>query len=159
MSPYATFIKGIDQYLKEQFDNAIKTWTNLLESDFKCVDQEKLKSLTFYWIGYLHNNRGQFVDGLENFDKAEKLCTDSRKYELQRMKIETRFFNNEDSVLTRSCRRNFARSTAADETSIPINFLPIIFESTTGHQPKSLQEVWYPCEFLLRVCISFLHSV
>jgi hypothetical protein len=98
LSPYATFIKGIDQYLKEQFDDAIKTWTNLLESDFKCVDQEKLKSLTFYWIGYLHNNRGEFEDGLKNFEEAEKLCTDSRKYELQRMKVETRFFNNEDST-------------------------------------------------------------
>lgn len=97
LTPYATFIKGTDQYLKEQFDDALKTWETLLRTDIQTFEHNKLKSLIYYWIGYLNNNLLNFKEGISNFANAEKLCEDSRKYELQRMQIETRFFANEDS--------------------------------------------------------------
>jgi hypothetical protein len=95
LTPYATFIKGTDQYLKEQFSDALATWETLLRTELQCYETDKLKSLIYYWIGYLNNNLLKFKDGIINFANAEKLCEDSRKYELQRMQIETRFFSNE----------------------------------------------------------------
>ncbi len=140
LTPYATFIKGIDQFLKEQFDDAIKTWTNLLESDFKCVDQEKLKSLTFYWIGYVNNNQGKFEEGHKNFEAAEKLCFDSRKYELQRIKVETRFFNNEDPISIANELKDIITQIDADDT---LKNKPSLKQSRISKVLNTLGNVYY----------------
>lgn len=95
LTPYSKFIKGANQYLNEQFDDAISIWTELLDEEIKGADADKLKSLTYYWIGYVNNNLANFDEGNRNFQEAEKLTKTARKYELQRMQIETRFFNNE----------------------------------------------------------------
>lgn len=95
LTPYSKFIKGANQYLNEQFDDAISIWTELLDEEIKGADSDKLKSLTYYWIGYVNNNLAHFDEGNRYFLEAEKLTKNSRKYELQRMQIETRFFNNE----------------------------------------------------------------
>lgn len=116
LSPYATFIKGADQYLKEEFDDAIETWTTLLNTEIKGAEPDKLKSLTYYWIGYLNNNLGKFNDGIQNFRNAEQICIDSRRYELQRMQIETRFFNNENSFSISSDLEKLLKRLEDDES-------------------------------------------
>lgn len=94
LEPYCNFIRGADSYLSEQFNQAIKYWTDvtLFSND------NKLKSLAYFWIGYINNNLGNFTTALSNFKKAQELAVDSRKYELLRIQLETRFFNNENPV-------------------------------------------------------------
>lgn len=95
LTPYSTFIKGADQYLKDQYEEALITWEKLTTQEIKGVD-ENLLCLTYYWIGYLNNNLANFKDGQVNFLKAETITTNQRKYELRRLQIETKFFNNEN---------------------------------------------------------------
>ena len=94
LEPYCNFIRGADSYLSEQFNQAIEYWTDvtLFSND------NKLKSLAYFWIGYVNNNLGNFTTALSNFKKAQELAVDSRKYELLRIQLETRFFNNENPV-------------------------------------------------------------
>ncbi len=92
LMPYCNFIRGADSYLSEQYDQAIDYWDNVVYSS---NSDPKLKSLSYFWIGYIHNNLGDFTAALNNFKKAQELAVDSRKYELIRIQLETRFFNGE----------------------------------------------------------------
>ncbi|TAL24322.1 MAG: hypothetical protein EPN94_07535 [Nitrospirae bacterium] len=93
LKPYCCFIRGADSYLSDHYDQAKEYW----ETVSNLSDAEPtLKSLSLYWIGYVNNNLGEFTKAINNFRKAYDLAKDSRKYELQRIQLETRFFNNED---------------------------------------------------------------
>lgn len=91
LTPACFFIRGMDFHLRQQFYDAIDCW----ESTTLCRDADnKLKSLAWYWIGYEYNNLGIFDDAHLNFGKAREVADGARWYELQRIMIETRFFNN-----------------------------------------------------------------
>ena len=92
LKPFCIFIRGSDSYLSEQFHEALDYWRTVSISP----DAEaKLQSLSYYWIGYVNNNLGEFTKAINSFKKAQELVTDSRKYEIQRIQLETKFFNNE----------------------------------------------------------------
>lgn len=94
LEPYCCLVRGADSYLSELFNQALEYWKKVVKS--KNADK-RLQSLAYFWIGYVNNNLGEqhFSTAIQNFKKAQVLATDSRKYELMRIKLETRFFNNE----------------------------------------------------------------
>jgi hypothetical protein len=101
LTPYVTFIKGTDHYLKEHYNDAEIIWLELLKDLNNDQKSKKLKSLINYWLGYLKNNLNKFGDAVKYFKAAEKLCSndDSRRFELERMIIETQFFNGVDETI------------------------------------------------------------
>lgn len=92
LQPFCFFIRGADSYLSEHFGEALDYWriVSILPDA-----EVKLRSLSYYWIGYVNNNLGYFPKAINSFKKAQELATDSRKYEIQRIQLETQFFNNE----------------------------------------------------------------
>ena len=92
LQPFCIFIRGADSYLSEHFGEALDYWSavSILPNA-----EVKLRSLSYYWIGYVNNNLGKFTKAIGSFKKAQELATDSRKYEIQRIQLETQFFNNE----------------------------------------------------------------
>jgi tetratricopeptide (TPR) repeat protein len=54
---------------------------------------DSLRSLAWYWIGYEQNNLNRFSDAEQSFENALNSASGGRRYELQRILIETRFFN------------------------------------------------------------------
>lgn len=93
LGPYCCFIIGVDLYLKGQFKEALTYWEEGI-NDKDSPDQ--LKSLAFYYIGYVYNNLNDFDKAKQNFEKALSFAKGSRKFELTRISIETRFFKKED---------------------------------------------------------------
>lgn len=120
LKPHCKFIRGADSYLSEQFNQAIEYWGNVAYSN---EADKLLKSLAYFWIGYINNNLGEFDLAIRNFKKAEELATDSRKYELIRIRLETRFFNKEPI------------KPIIDEFN---NLLTLIEKDTSGESPTSL---------------------
>jgi len=93
LTPACLFIRGMDFHLGQQFYDAIDCW----ESTTLCRDADnKLKSLAWYWIGYEYNNLGKFDDAHLYFGKAREVADGARRYELQRIMIETRFFSKKE---------------------------------------------------------------
>lgn len=92
LKPYCNFVRGTDAYLSEQFSEALDYW-NLVTNSYEA--EKKLKSLAFFWIGYVNNNLGDFTRAINSFKRAYELATDSREFELHRIQLETQFFNQE----------------------------------------------------------------
>ncbi len=95
LKPYCNFVRATDSYLDEQFDQALEYIENVL---FTNETDSKLKSLAYFWKGYIQNNLNEFEKAHSDFRRAYDLATDSRKYELRRIELETRFFNNENPL-------------------------------------------------------------
>lgn len=90
LTPPCLFIRGMDFHLSQQFEDAILNWRNVALAQ---NTSDGLRSLAWYWIGYEQNNLNRFDDAEQSFENALKTATGERKYELQRILIETRFFN------------------------------------------------------------------
>lgn len=84
------FIRGMDFHLNQQFDDAFRSWRSVALTP---ETANGLKSLAWYWIGYEQNNLNRFGEAEQSFENALQLATGSRRYELNRILIETRFFN------------------------------------------------------------------
>jgi len=93
LDPHCYFISGIDSHLREDYTDAIE---NLENAAAHKEATQKLKSLAYYWLGYINNNLHEFDEAARNFLKALESATGPRKYEIRRINLETRFFNNED---------------------------------------------------------------
>lgn len=93
LTPHCMFIRGMDFHLSQQFDDAFECWRDVaLREDGPSF----LKSLAWYWIGYEFNNLGEFSEARHSFDRALELAgPGARQFELQRISIESRFFNKE----------------------------------------------------------------
>lgn len=90
LTPPCLFIKGMDFHLSQQYKDAISNWRAVaLAPD----TQPNLRSLAWYWIGYEQNNLNHFDEAEQSFGNALTHATGIRKYELQRIYLETRFFN------------------------------------------------------------------
>jgi tetratricopeptide (TPR) repeat protein len=92
-TPVCLFIRGMDCHLNQQFDEAFRYWRFVALSP---AASDHLKSLAWYWIGYEQNNLKRFDDAEQSFDNAlqhAQRMPGGRKYELQRILLETRFFN------------------------------------------------------------------
>lgn len=92
IAPHCTFIRGADAYLNEQFAEAIEYWQH---TTFHKDAPDRLRSLCHYWIGYVHNNIGEFHTAISDFRRALDLATGSRRFEINRIQLETQFFNKE----------------------------------------------------------------
>lgn len=90
LTPPCLFVRGMDFHLDQQYLDAIRTWKKVALDDDAPLP---LRSLSWYWIGYEHNNLANFGAGEESFTKALETATGVRRFELQRIKIESAFFN------------------------------------------------------------------
>lgn len=90
LKPPSLFIRGMDFHLGQQYDDAIENWHKVALPD---KVEDDLRSLAWYWIGYEQNNLLRFKDAEQSFQNALECATGERRYELERIVIETRFFN------------------------------------------------------------------
>jgi tetratricopeptide (TPR) repeat protein len=90
LTPECLYIRGMDFHLKQQFDDAFEAWLSVA-LDENAVPP--LRSLAWFWIGYEQNNLGLFSEAEKSFENAERFEAGIRKFELQRIRLETRFFN------------------------------------------------------------------
>jgi tetratricopeptide (TPR) repeat protein len=90
LHPYCSFIRGMDFHLNQHVKPAIKYWKQVKDHSSASED---LKIMALHWIGYEQNNLGDFEDAASNFELAANLAKGPLKYELERLKIESRFFN------------------------------------------------------------------
>jgi hypothetical protein len=91
LTPECMYIRGMDFHLKQQFDDAFEAWFTVALNDRDATSS--LRSLAYYWIGYEQNNLGSFALAEKSFEHAESFESGNRKFELQRIRLETRFFN------------------------------------------------------------------
>ncbi|TAL69961.1 MAG: hypothetical protein EPN82_04915 [Bacteroidetes bacterium] len=98
------FIRALDLHINQKFDAAIETWKEVYESKHSDIDD--LKKEAHYWTGCEYNNLGEYEKALEQFDFALEIvknAKDIEKFEIERIILETRFFNkdndNEENIL------------------------------------------------------------
>jgi tetratricopeptide (TPR) repeat protein len=90
LSPDCHFIRGMDFHLKQQFRDALKVWSDVAHNE---TAQPHRRSLAWYWIGYEQNNLGEFDKAEDSFRQAERHELGDRKFELRRIRLESRFFS------------------------------------------------------------------
>lgn len=95
LKPFCSFIRGMNFHLGQHFEKAIECW-KLIIKDKEAPPQ--LKIMTLYWIGYEQNNILDFDSATITFEDAatladKELKDDAKKYELERMEIESKSFN------------------------------------------------------------------
>jgi len=88
--PHCCFIRGMEFHLNQHFELAIEYWK--LAKDQENIPKP-LRITALYWIGYEQNNLAKYEDAALNFGLASDLATKPLKYELKRMKIESKFFD------------------------------------------------------------------
>lgn len=89
--PYCSFIRGMEFHINQHFKTAIKYWTQTKEHPSVTLP---LKVMSLYWIAYEQNNLKDFDRATSNFELASELAQGALKYELERIKIESKFFDS-----------------------------------------------------------------
>jgi len=90
LRPECVFVQAMSRHLSNDARGAIRLLRDVaregIARDLRCLAQ--------YWIGYLHNNRGNYAEAAQEFRGAQDLVAtgDSRLVELQRITWETEFF-------------------------------------------------------------------
>lgn len=92
LTPHCLFVRGMELHLRQQFEDALKYWNQVALRD---DSSDELKSLTWYWIGTEQNNLGDFGEAEQSFDRARRTASETRDLELQRIRLESRFFDKE----------------------------------------------------------------
>jgi tetratricopeptide (TPR) repeat protein len=98
LTPACRFLAAMAAHLKGQFEEAFTAW------DAVALDEQSpsdLRSSARYWTGYERNNLGHFEQAADSFSLAlDDLSNDrgalSRRYDIRRIIIETRFFGDLD---------------------------------------------------------------
>ncbi len=88
--PHCCFIRGMEFHLNQHFKSAIEYW-KLAKDQENIPDQ--LQIMALYWIGYEQNNLAKYEDAALNFELASRFATEAMKYELKRIKIESKSFD------------------------------------------------------------------
>ncbi len=119
LSPECLFIRGMAFHLMQQYDDAFKAWR---EVTYRNETPIPLRSRAWYWIGYEQNNLGHFSDACSSIQSALDTAVGVRKFELQRLLIESKFFNKEqEEALLNSLEALLAStSQSADEGVDPV---------------------------------------
>ncbi len=94
-SPESTFVRGMESYLADDFDEALGLWRRVV------VDQRASDDLTIlahYWLGYVNDNAGFYDAAVESFSSCVDIYQrkdpgNPRKFELKRILLESRFFD------------------------------------------------------------------
>jgi tetratricopeptide (TPR) repeat protein len=92
LTPNCQFVRGMQFHLDQQFDDAFESWDEVALSEGA---PDHLRSLAWYWIGYERNNLAHFEKAELAFGSALDLASPSRRFELERIKLETRFFRED----------------------------------------------------------------
>jgi cbb3-type cytochrome oxidase subunit 3 len=92
LHPHCCFIRGMEFHLNQHFKPAIKYWKQA--KDHPKVNNA-LKIMTLFWIGYEQNNKGEFENAASNFELASSIATGAQCLELDRIRIESKFFHAE----------------------------------------------------------------
>ena len=92
LSTECLFIRGMDFHLRQQYDDAFEAWKEVAHRN---ETPPSLRSKAWYWIGYEQNNLGDFPDACLSFQRALETASGVRKFELQRLLVESRFFNRD----------------------------------------------------------------
>ncbi len=92
LTSHCHFLKGLAAHLKNHFDAALDHWRVVAQNDGA---ERDLRSQAFYWMGYEFNNLGQFGRAKHSFDEARKYSEGSRSFELERIAIESEFFDSD----------------------------------------------------------------
>lgn len=92
LHPNCCFIRGMEFHLNQHFKSAIKYWKQA--KDHPQVT-DTLKVMSLFWIGYEQNNKGEFENAASNFEVASSVAKGAMRYEFERIKIESKFFNTE----------------------------------------------------------------
>ena len=90
LHPHCAFIRAMDFHLNQHVKPAIRYWKQVKAHPSA---SESLRIMALHWIGYEQNNIGDFEDAAENFEAAARLANGPLKHEIDRLKIESRFFN------------------------------------------------------------------
>lgn len=90
LHPNCCFIKAMESHLDQHFKPAIKYWKKAEEHE---KSEDSLRIMSSFWIGYEQNNLGDFEDATGSFEKASSLAKGHMAYELERIKIESKFFD------------------------------------------------------------------
>ena len=93
LHPNCSFIRGMDFHLNQHFKPAIKYWKLVKEHPNVSIP---LKIMALYWIAYEQNNLKDFDNATSNFELASNLAVGALKYELERIKIESKFFDSKN---------------------------------------------------------------
>ena len=86
------FLLGLHFHLKGLYDQALTSWRDAAAEKGEDEATKYLRSLAWYWIGYEQNNLANFSDAVVSFRHSEELASPDRKWELQRIRIESGFF-------------------------------------------------------------------
>ncbi len=92
MTPACLFIRGIERHLHQEPTSA----TNNLQRAIDESDDDNLKILAYYWIGYEQNNLGQHDSAMGTFHRAVGLArrtNDKSEFDLRAMEYESQFFD------------------------------------------------------------------
>ncbi|MGH8903432.1 MAG: hypothetical protein ACRDYA_17610 [Egibacteraceae bacterium] len=94
LTPHALFIRAMSAHLNQHFDEPIELWT---EVALMQEAPDPLKTIAWYWIGLEQDNLGMFVEAERSFKTARKTASAVMDLELQRIILETQFFNTNQS--------------------------------------------------------------
>jgi len=92
LKPTCSFIRAMNFHLDQHFKPAIKYWKNAKDHEDASV---ALRIAALYWIGYEQNNLGYFDKATVNFEEASGLATGALRFELERIRIESKFFTKQ----------------------------------------------------------------
>lgn len=90
LHPNCSFIRGMEFHLNQHFKTAIKYWKQV-KDNLETVPE--LKIMALFWIAYEQNNLSDFENASSNFEAASGIASGAMKYELERIKIESKFFD------------------------------------------------------------------
>jgi tetratricopeptide (TPR) repeat protein len=101
LTPAALFVAAMAAHLKGHFEEAFDDWNQVALSPSA---EPLLRSSARYWIGYEHNNLGDFDQAQASFQLALDAVRSAdplpvaRAYDIRRIIIETGFFADEDEA-------------------------------------------------------------
>jgi hypothetical protein len=117
LSTYCLFILGIHFQIEQDFDEAIERWASIFdEARLEVVDaaaartqaagaDQRLKAITYYWLGYLKATIGDFAEAADFFASGRNAFPasfDNKRYSLEcaRSEVESNFFDAPDAAMS-----------------------------------------------------------
>jgi tetratricopeptide (TPR) repeat protein len=119
LTPSMFFLKGLAQYLEQDYEGAGDFFYKIIEDD---AVSGTLKSYSFYWAAHSYNNIGKYTRAKTALQQGLAAVDEVRKIEFRRLLIETHFF------------------AAGDEARIEAELIDLISDAVEQNADKSLIE-------------------
>jgi tetratricopeptide (TPR) repeat protein len=139
LTPHCQFIRGMQLHLDQRFADAFREWEAIALSDAAPTD---LRSLTWYWIGRERTNLAQFDEAEAAFRHALDHASKERSYELQRIRLELKFFDAQrcDAERLVSELKRLIEEVGAVESEAAAKALPRIWATLANVHHELAQE-------------------